>query len=261
MLVWLIGLEVLVMFCAPVALGLALRKRHGTSWGLFGIGAVTFVASQVVHLPLNVGLTLLFRQGWMPKPPEAWALSFNAVVLGLTAGLCEEAARYLVYRFWVKDARSWRQALTFGAGHGGVESVITGVMVVVSLMTMIALRDMDVSALGLSPEQDAALVKQIAEFWRTPWYLPLLAAAERLMAILLHLALAALVLQVFGTRRLWPLWVAIAWHAAVNAIAVYVNLTWGAVASEGTLALLSIGSMAILWVTWRADRHRTLGQE
>ena len=126
---------------------------------------MTFVASQVVHVPLNVGLTLLFRQDWMPKPAEAWALPFNAVVLGLTAGLCEEVARYLVYRFWVKDARSWRQALALGVGHGGIESVITGVMVVASLVTMVALRDADVSALGLPPEQAAVLSEQVTAFW------------------------------------------------------------------------------------------------
>jgi uncharacterized membrane protein YhfC len=260
MLIWLMGLEVLVMICAPVGLALALRKRHGTSWGLLGIGAVTFIASQVVHLPLNLGLTVLFAQEWMPKPPTAWALPFNAVVLGLTAGLCEEVARYLALRFWARDARSWRQALTLGAGHGGIESIIVAVMVVASLVSMVALRDRDVSTLGLPPEQAAVLADQVSAFWRTSWYLPLLAAAERLMAIGLHLALSTLVLQVFVAGRLWPLWAAIAWHATFNAVAVYVNGTWGAVAAEGALALLSVGSVAMLWATWRADQRQGSGQ-
>ena len=261
MLVGLIVVQILIMFCAPAVLGLLLRKRFETKWVLFGIGAVTFIASQVVHVPLNMGLTALFAQEWMPKPPEAWYMPFNAVVLGLTAGLCEEVARYLVYRFWAREARTWRQALMFGAGHGGIESVITGVLVVAGMFTMTALRDMDVSELGLPSEQAALLAEQVTEFWSTPWYMPLLAAAERLMAILLHLSLAALVLQAFSQERLWPLGAAIAWHAAVNAIAVYVNLTWGALAAEGTLFLLSIGSVAILWATWRADQNRMLAQE
>jgi uncharacterized membrane protein YhfC len=261
MLVGLIAIEAVVMICAPVLLGQTLRRRLGTTWSLFGIGAVTFVASQVVHVPLNVGLTALFAQEWMPKPPEAWRAPFNALVLGLTAGLCEEVARYLVLRLWAKEARSWRQALMFGAGHGGVESIILGAVVVAGLFTMSVLRDMDISTLGLSPEQAALLADQVAEFWSTPWYMPFLALAERLMAILLHLSLAALVLQALIRARLWPLWAAIAWHMAVDAVAVYVNLTWGGVASEGVLALLSVGSAGILWVTWRAGQRQVLGQE
>jgi uncharacterized membrane protein YhfC len=246
-------IEIAIMLAVPVALGLFLRRRWGLPWTLLFAGAVAFIGSQVVHLPLNYGLTALFRLDWMPKPLEVWQLPFNAVVLGLTAGLCEETARYLVYRFWQKDARSWREALVFGAGHGGVESIIIGLLVVVTLVSMAALRGVDMSQLGLPTDQTAEVVRQVEEFWATPVYMPLLAAAERLMAILLHLSLAALVMQVFVRQRLWPLWVAMGWHALVDAVAVYVNGTWGAVASEASLAILSLGSAAILWATHHAE--------
>jgi uncharacterized membrane protein YhfC len=247
-------IEIVIMLGAPVALGLFLRRRSRLPWMLFFAGAVTFIASQVVHLPLNYGLTALFRLDWMPKPPETWQLPFNAVVLGLTAGLCEETARYLVYRFWQKDARTWRQALMFGAGHGGVESAITGLLVGATLLSMVALRGVDVTEMGLAAGQATEAARQVTEFWAMPAYMPLLAAAERLMAILLHLSLAALVMQTFLRQRLWPLWTAIGWHALVNAVAVYVNVTWGAVAAEASLAVLSLGSVGILWATWRAER-------
>jgi len=246
-------IEIAVMLGAPVALGVFLWRRWRLPWMLFFAGAVTFIASQVVHLPLNYGLTVLFRLDWIPKPPEAWQLPFNATVLGLTAGLCEETARYLVYRFWQKDARTWRQALMFGAGHGGVESVITGLLVGVTFVSMAALRGMDVTEMGLPADQAAEAARQVTEFWVMPAYMPLLAAAERLMAILLHLSLAALVMQVFMRQRLWPLWAAIGWHALVNAVAVYANGTWGAVAAEASLAVLSLGSVGILWATRRTE--------
>jgi uncharacterized membrane protein YhfC len=249
------AIEVVVMFGAPVALGWLVRRRYGTPWMLLAVGAVTFIASQVVHLPLNAGLTAMFQLGWLPAPPEAWKLPFNAAVLGLTAGLCEEVARYLVYRHWIKAVRTWKEALTFGAGHGGIESILTGLLVTVTLVSMVTLRDASLTQRGLPPEQATEAVRQVAAFWETPVYVPLLAAAERLMAMLLHLALAALVLQVFRLGRLWPLWAAIGWHAAVNAVVVYVNGTWGAEASEAALAALSLVSAGILWLTWRADRQ------
>ena len=58
----------------------------------------------------------------------------------------------------------------------------------------------------------------------------------------------------FRLGRLWPLWAAIGWHALVNAVAVYINGTRGAVASEGTLAGLSLISVGILWATWRTEQ-------
>ncbi|MFZ5918632.1 MAG: YhfC family glutamic-type intramembrane protease [Chloroflexota bacterium] len=242
------------MLGAPVALGLFLWRRWRLPWTLFFAGAVAFVGSQVVHLPLNFGLTALFNLDWMPKPPEAWQLPFNAVVLGLTAGLCEETARYLVYRFWLKEARTWRQALMFGAGHGGVEAMLTGLLVGVTLLNMAAMRGVDVTALGLPAEQAAEAARQVKAFWATPAYMPLLAAAERLMAMLFHLSAAALVMQVFLRGRLWPLWAAIGWHALLNAVAVYINGAWGGKAAEAALAVLSLGSVAILWATRRAER-------
>jgi len=246
-------IEILIMLGAPVALGVYLWRKRRLPWTLFFAGAVTFIASQVAHLPLNLGLTALFKLDWMPTPPEAWQLPFNAVVLGLTAGLCEETARYLVYRFWIKDARTWRQALMFGAGHGGVEAIITGLLVGATLLSMVAMRGVDVTTLGVPADQAAEAARQVKEFWAMPVYMPLLAAAERLMALLLHLSLAALVMQVFLRGRLWPLWAAIGWHGLVNAVAVFVNGTWGAAAAEASLAGLTLISVGILWATQRAE--------
>jgi len=256
MLTWMIVIEAVLMLAAPVALAILLRRRWGASWALIGIGAATFILSQVVHVPLNVGLTALFRQDWMPKPPSAWQLPFNAIVLGLTAGVCEETARYLTYRFWARGARNWRQAIALGAGHGGIESAITGLLVAITLVNMIVLRDLGPGVLGLSDEQAAAIGQEVAAFWDTPLYLPWLAFAERLMAMLLHLSLSALVLQVFRGGRLWPWGAAILWHATVNAVAVYANQVQGALAAEGAVALLSLVSVAILWATHPADRTR-----
>jgi len=143
----------------------------------------------------------------------------------------------------------------FGAGHGGIESAITGLLVGVTLVNMIVLRDVDVATLGLPPEQVA---RQVAEFWAMPAYMPLLAAAERLLSIVFHLSAAALVMQALLRQRMWPLWTAMGWHATVNAITLYVNNAYGAVAAEASLAALSVVSAGILWATWRADRQREL---
>ena len=236
-------LNALLMLAMPVALGLLLARRLGTRWGLFGAGALTFIASQVVRQPLLFALTALFQQGVLPAPPAEWSLAFNLGVLGISAGLFEEGARYLAYRFWIRNARTWREALMFGAGHGGIESILIGLLVALTFVQMLSLRVMDLSTLPLSAEQAATLAEQVAVYWSTPWPTVLLGAIERAFAITLHLSLSVMVLQAVLKRNLLWLLAAIAWHAAANIGAVYVLQVAGAAWSEAV-----IGSFAVLGV-------------
>lgn len=246
--------QIVFMLGFPLALGFFIWKRLGIRWGLFGVGAITFIVSQVVHLPLNSGLTAAFKVGWLPKLPEAIHLPFNAVVLGLTAGLCEELTRYLVYRFWIRKARTWREALMFGAGHGGVESIILGLLVALTFVNMLALRGMDLSALGLPADQLEALREQVTTYWALPWYVPLLAGAERFFAICLHVAMAVVVLQVFIRGKLRYLFAAVAYHALTDATAIYAaGLGWSPQALEGLVALFAVISLVIIW--WYRPRR------
>src|SRR6185436_234688 len=133
-------LNFVLMIALPIALGVFLTRRFKLGWGLWAIGAATFVLSQVVHLPLLWGIDQLAKNGVIPAPPENWILLSNAILLGLLAGLCEETARYLVYRFWIKDARTWREGVLFGAGHGGLEAIILGGLVALSFINMVVLK-------------------------------------------------------------------------------------------------------------------------
>ncbi len=237
------SLNALLMMGLPVALGFFLARKLGVRWRLFGIGAATFLASQVVHIPLVLGLTALFAKGLLPSPPKAWQLLFNATVLGVLAGLCEETARYFAYRT-VKSMRTWRQALMFGAGHGGIEAIILGVLAASALVNMATLRSYDVNSLPVGPEQRASTAAAIAAYWSAPWHATLLGAVERVFALCMHLSLAVMVLQVFLRKSLLWLAAAVLWHASANAVAVLVLGNWGAYWAEaavGGFALMSLG--------------------
>jgi len=238
-----------LMIVMPILLGVFLARRLGLKWSLYAVGAVTFVASQVVHIPLNIGLTALFANKTLgvPAPPAAWRLPFNAVVLGLTAGLCEEIARYLVYRYWIKSARTWREALMFGAGHGGIEAIIFGALAGIAFMNFVVLRNVAVAALPVSADQQALAAKQIADYWAAPWYASLLGAVERAFALCFHLSAAVLVLQAVTRRNLLWLVAAILWHTAINAVSIFVSGTWGIYWGEVAVGAFAVGSLAILF--------------
>jgi uncharacterized membrane protein YhfC len=236
-----------LMIALPIALGVFLTRRFKLGWGLWGVGAVTFILSQVVHRPLNAGLTRLFAQGLLPAPPEDWALWFNAIVLGLTAGLSEETARYLVYRLWIRDARTWREALMFGAGHGGIEAIILGGLAALTTLQLFALRGADLSTFGLSAEQLLAVQRQLEAFWSAPWYATLLGALERAFTLCFHLSAAVLVLQAFTRKNLLWLGAAILWHALVDAAAVYAIGVVGPYWTEALIALFAVVSVGLIF--------------
>jgi uncharacterized membrane protein YhfC len=243
------ALNGLLMIGLPLALGFFLSRKFGTKWNLFALGALTFFGSQVVHIPLLQGLTALFKSKVLPTPPVAWQLVFNAVVLGLAAGLCEELARYLVLRRWARSARTWRDALMFGAGHGGLEAIIFGGLVLVSYVNMAAVRNVDTATLGLSADQQALLARQLAAYWSAPWYITLLGAVERLFALCLHLSLSVMVMQAFTRKnRLW-LGAAIAWHALTDACAVLgQGAGLGPLQLEGIVGAFALASLVIIFV-------------
>jgi uncharacterized membrane protein YhfC len=116
----------------PIGLGIFLTRRLRLGWRLFWIGGAVFVFSQIGHIPFNALVGLLFQRGVLPVPPPEWILPFNAVFGGLSAGIFEEVARHLMYRFWVKEARWWGEGVLLGAGHAGAEAIILGGLVLVN---------------------------------------------------------------------------------------------------------------------------------
>ncbi len=237
-------LNFLLMMSMPFLLAGFLAGRLGTRWGLIWVGAVTFIASQVVHIPLNI---VLGRIGLIQAASSGWPLVRLAVVAGLSAGLCEELARYLVLRFWLKRDRSWRSALMFGAGHGGVEAVFFGGLAAIGAINIFVLRNVDPALVGVTADKLPALQAQLAAAWSMPVLYPLLGAFERLSAISMHLFLAVLVMQAFTRNNLLWLVAAVGWHTLTDAMAVYGATVWGALPVEAAVAVLALVGLALLF--------------
>ena len=233
-----------LMIGFPLLLGWWIRRRFGIGWGVFGIGALTFIASQVVHIPLNYALGLLGGG----RGVALWPLIPLALVLGLSAGICEEGARWIVLRFFAKKTRGWRSGLQFGAGHGAAEAIIFGVLALVNVVVIIALRTANPAALGLSGTPADQLAQAQSAYWSTATYLPVLAGLERVLAITLHIALATLVMRAVTRNRLGYLMAAVGLHTLANAWAVWAMQTAGMWATyAGLLAI----ALFCLWLIWR----------
>jgi uncharacterized membrane protein YhfC len=192
-----LGVSALLSGVGPIVLAVVIGRKTGASIKYFAFGAIVFLVSQIVlRLPWQIPLGI-----WI-GPKVAGSTVLTALWIGasaLTAALFEEFGRYFGYRFLVKDERSYRVGLMYGAGHGGVESMLlVGLSIVGSLVTYVLL-GANVK-IGLPPEALAKIEQQFAELGPLD---ALAGGVERVLSITFHIAMSLLVLQTFtrGGRR------------------------------------------------------------
>jgi uncharacterized membrane protein YhfC len=254
MLITNIVISAIGMILLPFVIGYFTAKKFKLTFKefrkLFIAGALTFIASQVLHIPLVYGLTAMFKNGVLPAPPEAWTLIFNAVLLGLFAGIFEETARYILFKYIMKNSRDWKDSIAIGIGHGGIEAILLGIISITTLVQMIAMKDTTaLSAFGLTANQLEIVKTQVAAYWAQSAVTPLFGFIERISAMSLHIGLSVLVMYsiVCGQRK-W-FWFALLYHALVDALAVYLypkitvgsNVMLGTFGLEVLVAILGIG--------------------
>jgi uncharacterized membrane protein YhfC len=242
-----------LMIAMPIGLTIFLSRKFKQGWRLFWIGAATFIFSQVLHIPFNALVNPVFNQFNFIALPLTLQNTILSVFLGLSAGLFEELSRYAMFRWWAKDARSWGKGLLAGAGHGGIEAIILGLLVIYGFVQMIIVRGMDISTL-VTPDQVELVKSQIQAYWSAPWYTTLLGALERLFTIPLHLACSVLVLQALTRKKFWWVGLAIVYHALADGVAFFVSqIGFSALAIEGTIGILAIVSMIIIIVLHQSE--------
>jgi len=224
-------LQVLFLLGGPVVLAALLQGRTRARWGVFGWGALVFVLSQVVHVPL---LLLI---------PKGLPLGAQCLVLGGLAGLCEETARYLMFRALAKEGRGLGNALMGGLGHGGIECMIIGALVAVSL----------VSAQSVAVSGAPAEAAQAALVLAAPPSDRLAAMLERVSAVTCHVSFAVLAERAVRHRSIVPALLAFALHAGLDASAVYLAQTKGVWAAEAGALGFAVSGAIVIAIAARAE--------
>jgi uncharacterized membrane protein YhfC len=233
------AINFLGMILLPIIAAIYLSRKFKLSWKLFLAGGITFIASQVLHIPLVLALTSTFK---------SWGIIPYAIVLGLLAGIFEETARYILFKFIRKDSKTWNESVFIGLGHGGTEAIILGILTALTFVNMLVYRNMDLSIVpSIPPEQLELAKQQVAAYWSAPVYMTLLGMVERIFAICLHISLSVMVLySIVNKKQLW-FWLAILWHAVVDASAVYLGQYISMLSLEGVVGIFAIISLGIVF--------------
>lgn len=237
----------LLMIALAVGLGIFITRKFKLGWKLFWIGGAVFIVSQVFHIPFNLAvLNPLLGSVKIAKLDGVLTSAVTAIMLGLSAGLFEEGARYWMYCWWVRGARTWKEGLLLGAGHGGMEAMILGVLVLATFVQMVALRGTDLSTV-VSADQLELAQQQMNAYWSVKWYDSLLGAFERAFALPCQIAFSILVLQVFTRRQARWFFLAVGWHTVVDAVAVFAVGRWGYYLTEALIGIMAVLSVMIIF--------------
>lgn len=190
----------------------------------FVLGVLAFVVSQViVRIPI---LQYLGEASTAYSMFSATQPVLFSIVIGLSAGVFEELARFIFMYFFMK-LRDWKAGFLFGAGHGGIEAVLFVGMSALTLM--------------FSP---TAIAYNETFF---------IGGIERLFAMLLHIGLSIIVLQGLVQKKFLYVVLAIIIHGFVDALVgilpIYVPKDYALVVLEGALALIALAVFSYsLWI-------------
>ena len=236
-----------LMVLIPLVLAAWVVRRWRLDWAVFGLGTVTFLVSQILHIPFNqfVLSPLIEQLGWLSA--DGWPWVIVALMLGLSAGLFEESARYLVLKRISSRVQGWSEGVLYGLGHGGIEAIIIGGLGIYGLVQALALRGVPLEGVVPVEQLETARI-QLEGYWGMVWYEPLWAVLERVSAIAFHSMAALLVLMSIRQRRMIWLGGAILAHTLFNAVALVSVKALGVAATETILAAIGLGC---LWVVYR----------
>jgi len=262
---YLADLAVAIIFVIvyPIVLAIIARKKLHVGWRYFWFGVLIFLFFQLLTRVPAVQIL----QSMVLAPLLRASKTFTwiwLVILALTAGIFEEVGRYVAYRWFMRnEEKTWNKAVMYGIGHGGLESaLLVGIITLLPLLiNLIVWPLINLNTLPLSAHK--MIVDTVNGINATPFWFSLIQVWERLWAVIVHIALSVLVLQVFRRRSIIWLFIAILAHAVTDFAPLALLQIFGrgvapSLASEGVIAVFGL---IALWVIWRLRDRENSAQE
>lgn len=230
----------------PVVLGIVLYKKTHARIAACLAGGLTFIISalileQILHMVV-MGLTGTLLQD-------------SIVLYGLygasAAALFEETGRLAAMKFLKKKQLTKNDALMYGIGHGGTESVlIVGIACVNNVITSALINSggIRLAVAQMDPAMKQTVYDQLQALWQLPAYSFYMAGVERISAIAIQICCSLLVYMFVRSGRAGYLAGAYGLHWLVDFLTVIAAAYLPVWAVE--LGLMAIAAAA-LYATWR----------
>jgi len=254
------AINILAGIVIPIVLFLVFRKKFRSDVLPFFIGCAVFVVFALI-VEGTINSLILASDVGKAIQGNVWLLG---VFGGLMAGIFEETGRYTAYKTVLKKKLgNDRNALMYGAGHGGFEFFYILVFSFISYIVMATQLNAGMADTLTSGVTDPAVLQnlnaQFASLANTPSLAFLMAIVERIVAMILQISLSILVwfAAKSGGRRFWLYPAAILIHAFVDAFAViaarYIN-TWVVLGLVYVLTAFAVIIARIVWKKYTSDK-------
>ena len=227
-------------FVTPFVL-LFYYKKRGAQVPPFFIGCAVFIVFALILESLVHNIVL---KGLPVGEKIMGSTLLYALYGGLMAGLFEETGRFVAFKTVLKKRQdNDRNALMYGAGHGGVEAILLlgfayASNLIMSLLINVGMADKLTAGLsGDTLSQVQAVFDTLTGTAPTTY---LWAIVERCAAIVTHISLSVLVW--FAAKKPGKLWLyplAILLHAALDGLTVVMAARLSIPAVEGCLVAVA----------------------
>ena len=224
-------IAVIITFCVSTMLPIlvfviyGLKNKGKGIWSAWFLGAAGFFVMQVIiRLPILSILSTM--QGFIDFAEKHYVL--YCISLAVTAAIFEVIGRYAVAKIMSKNL-TFNRGIAAGLGHGGIEAIILIGMTYINNIIYIIM--INTGSFDTMVEQSAALGADTSSLLAvkdalidTSPAIFLLAGYERILTMILHVALSLLVCYFLSRKEDWKgIIICIICHSIVDFTAPIIN--------------------------------------
>lgn len=219
----------------------AIRKKLSVM-PLF-VGAFAFFVSQMVlRIPI---LTILEPYSWFENFMNNTILS-AILIGGLSAGIFEESARYLGARFILTNKRTYKDAISYGLGHGLCEVILfNGLANINNAIYSMLLNSGNLQNM-LTQYPEGTYEQIVSSLTGTSPLTMYISVLERIPAVIFHIFSAILIYKAVNEKRIIFYIAAIIAHTFVNSSIVLLSNYTNVYIGEA--AFLIIGAACLFYI-------------
>ena len=219
--------EGILIILIPIILLIVWKKKSGAALKPAITGMIIFPVFGVL-LKLIPSYFLLIADNPLSRAINGNVWLYHLIGGGLLAGIFEEGGRFFAFKTILKNNTDKKDAISYGIGHGGIESIYLGFSAALSFALMgiiINTNGIESITAGLDPITAETAIAPLSAYSTSPFYVPaVLGTLERITAIILHTSLSVFVFTAAnkkGYGYLFPL--AIVLHTLMNFSSVFYN--------------------------------------
>jgi uncharacterized membrane protein YhfC len=238
-----------IALCAafPLTILIYTHRRYGVSWKVVLAGSMAFIISQPM-LRINI-LNGLNNSIWFSINVMQDYIIYS-LFLGITAGIFEETARFICFKFFLKNKCQWHSGIAFGAAHGGIEAMIFAFPACINnLIYSLSINSGKFESMLTKSGISSNVISQMkVSLISAKSYLFIIPGLERVFAITLHIAMSLMVLYAVKYKKSIYFLYAILFHALVDSpLGVFRHFGVNVMFSELYVSIMALISIIIIF--------------